>query len=580
MSQLGTRTHTPFFADVCTATADALGRLGLTCSADEVAEMFEAPNRKGFGDSAFPCFPFSRELKMPPPQIAAKLAEVFEMPSAVTEIKPIGGYFNVWYNAAAVAQDVLPRIITEGRQYGSSDLGTGKTICMDYSHPNIAKPFGVGHLRSTVIGHALKNTFVKLGYTAVGINHLGDWGTQFGKLIVAYRDWGDEGKLAQEPIQHLFDLYVRFHQEAEREPSLEDRARAEFKKLEDDDADNHALWQRFRDLSLEEFNRVYDRLGVTFESYAGEAFYNDRLAPLIDRLVADGTAQTGDDGALVILVGEGEDPPLLLRKADGATLYATRDLAAAEYRHEHYGFDQCLYIVGSAQALHFRQLFAVLKKMGYAWAESMHHVDFGWVKLADTMMSTRRGNIIFLDDVLAEAVARARAIITEKNPELPNVDDVAEAVGVGAVVFWQLSVKRQKDVNFDWDQALSFEGRTGPYIQYTHARLCSLMAKWGQPVTADGCDWSALATDEERRLLLQLARWPREIVIAARHYEPQIIAAALLDMAQAFNSFYQKVRILDGAETARAPRVGLAACLRHVLAEGLHLLGLKAPEAM
>lgn len=569
-----------YLDQVYEATAAALTEIGIKRSPADVAGMFEAPHKKDLGDAALPCFPFARELKMAPPQIAARLAEAFRKPAAVTGCKALGGYFNVWYDPSAVAAAVLPRILSEGRNYGASALGAGQTICMDYSHPNIAKPFGVGHLRSTVIGHALKNVFEKLGYTTVGINHLGDWGTQFGKLIVAYRDWGDEEKLAATPIMHLYDLYVRFHKEADSHPELEERARAEFKKLEDGDAGNLLLWQRFRDVSLEEFQRVYKRLGVTFTSYAGEAFYNDHLPPLIERLVSSGVAITGDDGTLVIPVGEGDEPPLLLRKSDGATLYATRDLAAAEYRMATYDFARCIYIVGSAQSLHFRQLFAALKLMGHAWADRMAHIDFGWVKFADSMMSTRRGNIVILDEVLSEAVQRARAIIAEKSPSLEGADEVAEAVGVGAVIFWQLSVKRHKDVNFDWEHALSFEGRTGPYVQYTHARVSSLLQKWGQPIPTDGQDWSQLSTEEERRLLLQLSDWPQRIILTARQYEPQVLAGALLDMSQTFNTFYQKVRILSGDALALAPRISLVECLRQVLAEGLSLLGLKAPSKM
>jgi len=541
--------------------------------------MYEAPNRKGFGDSAFPCFPLAAELRLPPVEIAAKLAAAFRRPPAVTEARAIGGYFNVWYDPRAVAGAVLPAIAAQGSGYGSSTVGQGKTICMDYSHPNIAKPFGVGHLRSTVIGHSLKQIFEKLGYKTVGINHLGDWGTQFGKLIVAYRDWGDEAQLAADPIAHLFELYTRFHREVKALPELDERARREFKNLEDGDPENRALWQRFRDLSLQEFARVYRRLGVQFDSDAGEAFYNSSLPSLIARLQTSGVARVGDDGALIVQVGPG-DPPLLLRKADGATLYATRDLAAAEYRYATYHFDQCLYIVGAAQALHFRQLFAALKAMGHPWAQRLVHVDFGWVKFANVTMSSRKGNIVFLDDVLAEAVARTRAIIAEKNPGLEEADAVAEAVGVGAVIFWQLSVKRQKDVNFEWDEALSFDGRTGPYLQYTHARLCSLLEKWGQTVPVGERDFTPLRTDEERRLLLQLADWPWRIVLAARQYEPQVVAAALLDMAQTYNAFYQNVRILDGDPQARGVRLLLSDCLRLVLADGLALLGLKAPARM
>ncbi|MBI5867855.1 MAG: arginine--tRNA ligase [candidate division Zixibacteria bacterium] len=558
-----------------------LARLGKSLRPEQVAELYETPNRKGFGDSALPCFLLSKDLKMPPPKVAEQIADSFDAPASVIRVQAISGYFNVWYDAGTVAQSVLPMIAESGAKYGSSAEGAGKTICMDYSHPNIAKPFGVGHLRSTVIGHSLKRILEKLGYKTAGINHLGDWGTQFGTLIVAFREWGSEELLASKPIQHLFDIYVRFHDEEKQHPELKERARAEFKKLEDGDPANRAMWQRFRDLSLAEFDRVYKRLGVSFDSYAGEAFYEERLAPLIDRLQKLGLATVGEDGALVIDVGEKDQPPLLLRKADGATLYATRDLAAAEYRHDTYDFAQCLYIVGTAQALHFRQLFAVLKRMGYDWAERMVHVEFGWVKFADTMMSTRKGNIIFLDDVIGEAVQLTRKIIAEHNPGLEDADAVAESVGVGAVVFWMLSVKRQKDVNFNWDEVLSFDGRTGPYLQYTHARLCSLMAKWGRPIPgAADADLGRLHTDEERQLLLLLAEWPRRIRQAARQYEPQIIAASLLDMAQAYNTFYQNVRILDGDPAAAPSRILLADCLRQVFENGLYLLGLSAPKRM
>jgi len=579
MQTTSEQSRSSFFEDVCQATADALAQLGAMLTIAEVADLYESPNKKGFGDSAFPCFTLAGKLRIPPNDIANRLTGSFTRPASVTETKAIGGYFNVWYDPRIVAEAVLPEVAKRGDAYGSSDVGQGRTICMDYSHPNIAKPFGVGHLRSTVIGHALKNVLEKLGYVTVGINHLGDWGTQFGKLIVAYRDWGNESELSAQPIRHLYDLYVRFHQEAESNPDLEARARVEFKKLEDGDPDNLTLWKHFRDVSLDEFQRVYKRLGVCFDSYNGEAFYNDHLGPLIDRLHKSGIAKEGDDGALVISVGDESEPPLLLRKSDGATLYATRDLAAAEYRWNTYHFDKCLYIVGSAQALHFKQLFAALAKMEYPWASRMSHVDFGWVKFADSMMSTRRGNIVFLDDVIEEAVTLTRKIIREKNAELPNADAVAEAVGVGAVVFWQLSVKRQKDVNFNWGDVLSFDGRTGPYLQYTHARVCSLLRKWGQDIPG-AADYTGLVGEEERRLLLQMADWPRRISQSAEQYEPQIIAAALLDMAQTYNAFYQKVRILDGEPEALPARLLLSDCLRSVMAEGLRLLGLGAPVQM
>ncbi|GAB4313936.1 MAG: arginine--tRNA ligase [Candidatus Zixiibacteriota bacterium] len=570
-----------YFQDVCDAAAAALKAVGVSVAHEDLAASFEAPNKKGFGDAALPCFPYARELKMPPPKIAERLAEVFERPPSVVKVAAMSGYLNVWYDPGVVANEVLPAIQQAKQAYGASDEGHGRTICMDYSHPNIAKPFGVGHLRSTVIGNSLKRILEHHGFTTVGINHLGDWGTQFGKLIVAYREWGDEAELRRDPIKHLYNLYVRIHQEAEHDSSWDERGRREFKKLEDGDAANRELWQQFRDLSLREFERVYKRLGVTFESDAGEAFYESRLTPLIDRLVKEKHAIEGEDGALVIPIRDsGDDPPLLLRKADGATTYATRDLAAAEHRFATYHFYRCLYIVGSAQALHFKQLFSALKQMGHDWADRMLHIDFGWVKFADSMMSTRKGNIIFLNDVLSEAVEKTRSIIAERNPDLENADEVAEQVGVGAIVFWMLSVKRQKDVNFDWDEVLSFDGRTGPYLQYTHARVCSLLARYGQRVPSSGVDFGTLSTDEERQLLLQLADWPRRIAQAIRFYEPQILASALLDMAQAYNRFYQNVRILDGDPEALPARIVLADSLRIVLNGGLYLLGMGAPQRM
>lgn len=570
-----------YFQDVCDAAVAALETLGVAVTAADLATSFEAPNKKGFGDAALPCFPFARQLKMPPPKIAEKVAEAFQSPPSVVKVAPISGFLNIWYDPGIVASDVLPSIQEAQQRYGASNEGAGKTVCMDYSHPNIAKPFGVGHLRSTVIGNSLKRILDHRGYPTVGINHLGDWGTQFGKLIVAFREWGDEAELQKEPIKHLYSLYVRVHQEAEHDPSWDDRGRREFKKLEDGDPQNRDLWQRFRDLSLREFGRVYERLGVEFESDAGEAFYESKLSSLIERLTKEGHAVEGDDGALVIPMPDTEDePPLLLRKADGATTYATRDLAAAEYRFATYEFYRCLYVVGSAQALHFKQLFTALKQIGYEWAERMRHIDFGWVKFADSMMSTRKGNIIFLNDVLSEAVEKTRAIIAERNPDLDDPETVAEQVGVGAIVFWMVSVKRQKDVNFDWDEVLSFDGRTGPYLQYTHARVCSLIARYGKQIPTSSVNYNTLSTEEERQLLLQLADWPRRLSQAIHFYEPQILATALLDMAQAYNRFYQNVRILDGDQSAVEARIVLADSLRIVLNSGLYLLGMGAPSRM
>jgi arginyl-tRNA synthetase len=412
----------------------------------------------------------------------------------------------------------------------------------------------------------------------VAINHLGDWGTQFGKLIYAFRLWGSEEQLSDRPIRTLYDLYVRFHDEAKRNPELEEHGRAEFKKLEDGDPDNRALWQRFRDLSLQEFNRIYARLGVSFDSYAGEAFYNEHLGPLIKRLQETGLAHESEN-ALVVEFDDPQLPAFVVRKADDASLYATRDLAAAEYRYKTYHFSRALYIVGSAQALYFRQLFAALKKMGYAWADHMEHIEFGWVKFGTEIMSTRKGTVVFLDDVIEQAVQRTKDIIAEKNPELPNVDEVAEQVGTGAVVFSQIAVRRNKDIVFSFEDVLNFDGHTGPFLQYNHARLCSLLRKYGRPVETD-IDCAVLADPEETRLALLLHEYPRMVHTVAETCEPMTLAAYLIELVDLYSSYYHRVRIMTDDEALTQARILLSAAIREVLRDGLYLLGLAAPEQM
>ncbi len=566
------------FQDISEATSVALTALGIQQSAQGIRSLIQRPTKSGFGHLAIPLFGFAKQATQPPPQIAQAVADNIKLPKTIAEVKSIGGFLNFWEKPGAIAAQTLPEIQKQQSAYGSSDEGNGDVVVMDYSHPNIAKPFGVGHLRSTVIGNSLNRVLRKLGYTPVAINHLGDWGTQFGKLIAAYRMWGSEDDLTRQPIRTLYDLYVRFHQEAEKDPSLEDQGRVEFQKLEAGDPDNRALWQRFRDLSLEEFNRIYRRLDVTFDSDAGESFYNTHLTPLLNRLQQQGIATESQD-ALIIELDDPEIPPLVVRKADEATLYATRDLAAAEYRQKTYGFKRALYIVGSAQALYFRQLSAALKKMGHEWADAMEHVEFGWVKFGKEIMSTRKGTVVFLDEVIDQTVQKTHAIIAEKNPDLQNMDEVAEQVGVGAVVFPQIGVRRNKDIMFSYDEVLNFDGHTGPYLQYNHARLCSLVRKYEQPVTTD-VDFAVLTDPDETRLALLLHEYPRHMQSVIRSWEPMLLASYLIDLIDLYSSYYGRVRIMTDNPAITRARMLLSDCVRIVLRDGLYHLGMAAPERM
>ncbi|RMF83772.1 MAG: arginine--tRNA ligase, partial [Nitrospinota bacterium] len=425
-------------------------------SAEEIERTLELPPDPQMGDYGFPCFSLARHWKKAPAQIAAELAQRLQPTPLIPTIRPLGPYLNFFLHRPTVIQEVLEEISAQGAAYGQSKEGEGKTVIVEFSSPNIAKPFGVGHLRSTVIGHALHHIYQALGYQTIRINHLGDWGTQFGKLIVAYKTWGKEEVLQANPIRVLYDLYVRFHEEAEQNPALEDEARTWFKRLEDGDPEARRIWQWFNELSLKEFQRIYDRLGISFDYYTGESFYNTMLEDLVRRIQEAGLARYSE-GALIVDLTPYNMPPLLLKKRDEATLYATRDLAAAEYRYRTFHFDKMLYVVGADQKLHFQQFFKVLELMGYDWVKRCVHVDFGLVKFNDEKMGTRRGNIIFLEEVLDKAVALAQSIIEEKNPHLEKKREVAEQVGIGAVIFADLSSRRTKDVQFQWERVLNFD---------------------------------------------------------------------------------------------------------------------------
>jgi arginyl-tRNA synthetase len=545
---------------------------------DELRQAIEVPPSVQLGDYAFPCFPLARTLRKAPQAIAAELAAGFQPTSRVREARATGPYVNFFVDRAAYSHAGLTTILEQGSGYGRSAEGHGKTVVIDYSSPNIAKPFGMGHLRTTVIGNALYRIYDHLGYRVIRINHLGDWGTQFGKLIVAFKRWGDEANLASHAIQTLYDLYVRFHSEVDSHPELDDEARDWFKRLEDGDPEARAIWQRFRDLSLQEFSRIYERLDIGFDSQAGESFYEPYLEQTIDRIRQAGLV-TVSDQALIVDLRPYNMPPCLLRKKDEATLYATRDLAAAMYRHDTYDFWKMLYVVGADQRLHFQQVFKVLELMGFPWAKDCVHVDFGLIRFNEEKMGTRRGNIIFLEDVLDRAVELAEQIVDEKNPTLANKREVAEAVGIGAVIFTDLSTRRVKDVNFEWEKVLTFEGETGPYVQYTHARACSVLRKADQPVRADA-DCSLLAQDEAFDLVRLLVDYPAVLHRAADNYEPFFVTDYLLTLSERFNKYYHNYRILTDDAAVRGARLLLVKGVQTVIQSGLHALGIQTPEEM
>ena len=516
----------------------------------KVYGKIERPKDVSMGDYAFPLFETAKRWGANPVELNKKLLDAQKAVVAPNPDKfPLdysikGGFNNSKFVPDALAQIVLKRVLEEKEEFGSSDMGHDRTIVIDFSSPNIAKPFGVGHLRSTAIGACLYRVFEKLGYTPVGINHLGDWGTQFGKLIVAYRMWG-AGGLGDDPIEKLNELYVRFHKEEENNPDLSDKAREAFKALESGSQEEAELWKEFVDLSLEEFQKTYDILGITFDYNTGESFYNDKMDAAVERLKTAGLTEISD-GALVINLDKYNLPPCLLTKADGATLYATRDLAGIFYRWNEFKFDRALYVVNAAQRVHFQQVFKVVELLEKAenvpeeerMSNRLEHVQFGWIRFNDKAMSTRKGNIVILKDVLHRAGELARKIILDKNPDLEDIDRTARMIGTGAVIFADLSTRKHIDVNFDWDAVLSFEGETGPYLQYTHARLCSLLRKYGHEISTD-IDYQFLSQPEESRVLHVLHRFPQAVEEAATGCEPFIISSYLLELASAYNSVYQ-----------------------------------------
>lgn len=543
-----------------------------------VVAALELPPDPKLGDLAFPCFQLAPELRKAPPKIAAELAERLELPAAVASVQVVGGYLNFFLSQHALAEQILDAVLSAGDAFGNSQKGAERTIVIDFSSPNIAKPFGVGHMPTTVLGNSISRLYRALGYNVVRINHLGDWGTQFGAMIVAYLKWGESDPLTEDAIGKLYRLYVKFHQEEEKEPSLRDEARAWFNRLEAGDAEAKQLWQLFYDVSLENFKRTYRRLGIDFDHYTGESFYIDKIGAAMDRIKAAGVTEISD-GALVVPLGD-DLPPCLLQKSDGATLYATRDLAALFYREAKFKPERIIYVVALDQSLHFQQLKLVLEKMELPLAEAVVHVAFGLVKLPEGKMSTRRGQMVLLDDVLHEATSRVQTIIAEKNPELANREQVAEQVGIGAVVFHNLKNSRMRDIIFDWNEVLNFDGETGPYLQYTHARCMSLLRKSGQQQFDLPHDLTGLADEAAQQVLKRLSLFPEAIARAAESYEPSTMSRYLLDLAQDFNRFYNACRIIGEAEAVQASRLALVKAVATVLRRGLFLLGISAPEQM
>ena len=545
---------------------------------EEITALIEVPPNKDMGDFAFPCFKLAKVFRKAPNMIASELSEKIEAKGVISNVTPLGGYINFFVNKSQLAETVIKDVLTKKEKYGHSNLGKDKTIVIDFSSPNIAKPFHIGHIRTTVIGNALYKIYDSQGYNTVRINHLGDYGTQFGKLIVAFKLWGNKEAVEANPIPELLKLYIQFHDEAEKHPEMEDEARAWFTKLENGDKEAKELWQWFRDESLKEFARVYDLLDIEFDSYNGESFYSDKMDRVIDIIKDKGLLQESQ-GTNIVDLEEYNMPPALITKNDGSTLYMTRDLAAALYRKENYDFEKCIYVVGSQQSLHFQQLFKVLELVGFEWAKDMVHVPFGMVALEEGTMSTRKGRVVFLEDVLKQAIEKTKETMLTKNPNALNVDEIAKQVGVGAVVFQELSNSRIKDYTFSWSRTLSFEGETGPYVQYTHARCCAVLRKAEEEVTTD-INYELLNDVDSAEVLKVIASFNKTILNAMRKNEPHIITRFVLDLAQAFNKFYHDNSILVEDAELRKARLALVCATRQALENGLKLLGMQAPERM
>lgn len=544
---------------------------------DKIESLIEIPPKSDMGDFAFPCFQLAKVMKKAPNMIAKDIADVINK-DGFEKVESLGPYINFFMDKVKFSESIVNEILSEKDSYGSSKIGDGKRYLVEYSSPNIAKPFHVGHLFTTAIGNALYKMLKFEGYDTVRINHLGDWGTQFGKLISAYKRWGNEEAIEKSPITELLRIYVKFHDEAEKNPSLEDEGRMYFKKLEEGDNEAVELWKRFKDLSLKEFNNIYSILGVDFDSWAGESFYNDKMDIVVKEL-EEKNVLTDSNGAKVVMLDEYNMPPCIVVKSDGASIYATRDLAAAMYRKKHYNFDKCIYVVGKDQILHFKQVFKTLELAGHTWAKDCVHIPFGLVKFADRKLSTRKGNVVLLEELLKEAVAKTLETINVKNPELKEKEMVAKKIGIGAVLFTYLKNSREKDIVFDWDEMLSFEGETGPYVQYSYARAKSILRK-AEGINGDA-DFSKLTSKEEFELTKVLEGFNKAILLAIDRLEPSVVTRYTIEVAKAFNKFYNAHSVLNLEDTGlKVARLKLIEATAQVIKNSLNLIGINVVDEM
>ncbi len=545
---------------------------------EEILGLMETPPKPEMGDFAFPCFRLAKTMRKAPQMIASDIKEAIGNVDFLEDIQVQGAYLNFYVNKSIFVKSMVDAAKVD--DFGASHIGDGKTICIDYSSPNVAKNFHVGHLRTTIIGNSLYKIFSKLGYNVVRINHLGDWGTQFGKLIVAYKAWGNEEAVKQYGVAELMKLYVKFHEEADKNPSLNDEARAWFSKMEQGDSEALDIWQWFKDISLIEYKRTYDLLGMDFDYFMGESFYRDKTDDIVNR-ITNANLLTESEGAKIVNLEEYDMAPCLILKNDGSSIYATRDLAAIFYRKENYNFVKCLYVTGQEQKLHFAQVFKVVELLGNDWAkDQLVHIPYGLVSLEGAKLSTRSGNIIYAEDILLEAISKIKEIIEEKNPNIPDKDETAKKIGVGAVLFNDLYNQRIKDVSFKWEKLLNFDGETGPYVQYTYARCASILRKVENYNPESQIDYSLLTDGESMDLLKEISRFPKVIMDASEKYEPSIIARFAVDVAQSFNKFYNANRINVEEDDIRNARVTLVYLAKKTIKDAMLLLGIECPEQM
>lgn len=547
-------------------------------TAEEIATFIEIPPKQELGDYAFPCFRLAKTMHKAPNLIAADIKEAIGNIDFLDKIDVQGAYLNFFVKKDIFVQTMIESALKDN--FGGSDEGADKVICIDYSSPNVAKNFHVGHLRTTIIGNSLYKIYSKLGYKVIRINHLGDWGTQFGKLIVAYKNWGTKEAVEKDGVAELMRLYVKFHEEADQNPELVDEARAWFSKMEHGDEEALSIWQWFKDISLVEYKRTYDLLGMDFDYYLGESFYRDKCQEVVDQLT-NANLLKESEGAMIVDLSDYDMAPCIVTKKDGSSIYATRDLAAIFYRKNTYHFTKCLYVTGQEQKLHFAQVFKVVELLGNDWAkDSLVHIPYGLVSLEGAKLSTRSGNIIYAEDILHDAIKKSFEIISEKSPNLPDKEEVAKIVGVGSVLFNDLYNQRIKDVSFSWDKVLNFDGETGPYVQYTHARCSSVvrLAENFDPVKP--VDYSTISEPDAMNLLKEISRFPKVVSDAAEKYEPSVVARFAVDVAQAFNKFYNSTRINVPEENVKNARVMLTYLTKKTLHDALELLGINAPEAM